>query len=270
MLAKKSTREFFEIFRSSGSKAKKIYPEEKIFQERHQDINAGITTVSPPKKEESEDKACLPPNGKDEASKGIKDGKKLTEEPRTVEPMAFSERIKSLRKEEVNLKQETIIIGAIAATFLSLACFFVGHKVGYNKGLNKGLDVDMASINEQIRVTKDEQANDRVKSVNIISKTDTPQTLDIGGGKGDLWTLRIISYSNTGTNLQRATRLAKVIKDMTGHNTFVAKDGSELTVCVGKFKDAKSQDIMDLKAKIAEIVYENKKQFKGSYPVKLR
>lgn len=269
MLAKKSTREFFEIFRTSGSK-EKIYPEEKRFQEKHQDISIGATTVSPPKKEESDTKACLLPKGKDEAGNRIKDEKKTTEPTAAVEPRAFSERIKSLRKEEVNLKQETIIIGIIAATFLSLACFFVGHKVGYNKGLNEGLDGDATSINERIGVTRDEQARDRVKSVNIISKTDTPETIDIAGGKWDLWTLRIISYSNTGPNLQRATRLTKVIKDMTGHDAFVAKDGSELTVCVGRFKDAKGQGIMDLKAKIAEIVYENKKQFKGSYPVKLR
>ena len=37
---------------------------------------------------------------------------------------------------EVVIKQETLIFGALGAVFLSLACFFIGYKIGNKDVLN--------------------------------------------------------------------------------------------------------------------------------------
>jgi hypothetical protein len=84
------------------------------------------------------------------------------------------------------------------------------------------------------------------------------------------WTLQIIIYSNTKQHMKNATNLAKAIKDMTGHNTFVAKRGKELVVCVGRFDSRNNAKIKNVLNEISNIKYEGKKQFASAYPIQIR
>ncbi len=187
----------------------------------------------------------------------------------TAESDVTPEPEKVLLKDEVHLKQETIIISAVAATFLSLACFFIGYKVGYNKGYEGGPNAEAQSGVVDDKAGKDSKTGK--KALNLFADEKEGSGLaDVKRANGDLWTLRIISYKNVSSNLVKATNLAKAIKNMTGYNSFVAKTGNELIVCVGKFKDKNDQKLFDLQIKMADLVYDNKKQFKSCYPVKLR
>lgn len=192
--------------------------------------------------------------------------------PVPAKAVSSTAEMNSIGKNEVRLKQETIIIGAVAATFLSLACFFIGYKVGYNKGIFFD-----SSESNQVKNEKNIQSLNSVStdSKNLSKFFDNKEIknsgiADIKHTTDDLWTLRMISYKNSSTNLFKATNLAKAIKSMSGVNAFVAKTGNELIVCVGKFKNSKDQKLTELQIAMAELVYEDKKQFKGCYPVKLR
>jgi len=179
---------------------------------------------------------------------------------------------KFIHKDEVRLKQETIIIGAVAATFLSLACFFIGYKVGYNKGVfaDPSVPAQVSQVDDDIIDNNKKPANKNFPLNLYTDENKRAETYGIKRAVDNLWTLRMISYKNSSSNLLKATNLAKAIKKMTGVNAFVAKTGNELIVCAGKYKDSKNQELTELQVAMADLVYENKKQFSGCYPVKLR
>lgn len=261
-MIKKDSREFFEVYRLAHLKEKTL--SEKVSEEGPEEV--GVEEKKLPPGHGSVVKADVAPVKKYGPVSWIKNTRKVSDAV-IGEVGVISEKIKSLHKEEVSIKQEMIIISAIAAVFLSLACFFVGYKVGYNKGLIGDIS---ASREEGIVERRMGHVDSEGGFAGVTPETDTGETLGSEGGKGDLWTLRIVSYKDAGSNLRKAKNLASAIKNMMGYDAFVAKVGSELIVCVGRFKDAKSPDLIDLKIKISDLVYEGKKQFKGSYPVKLR
>lgn len=262
MTAKKGNREFFEVYKLAQLKEEAL-AKERGSEEKPTEIDANVKAF--PERLELAVKADVAPVKKYGPISWIKSTRRVSDAV-IGEVDGLSEKIKSLRKEEVSIKQETIIIGAIAATFLSLACFFVGYKVGYNKGLVGDIEASKEAVVEG----RMGQVNEEGRFVDIAPKTDGIENFGSNSNKGDLWTLRIISYKNIGDNLQKAKNLAGAIKNMMGYDAFVAKVGNELIVCVGRFDDAKNPDLIDLKIKISGLVYENKKQFKESYPVKLR
>ncbi len=205
-----------------------------------------------------------------------------TETPVTSQPVsappAKQERIP--RKDEVTLRQETLIIGAIAATFLSIACFFVGYKVGFNKGsLNQAeewletiepRDVKKSTFGEkpeepplapQKAVSKSEQP------LIITKEKQTEQQKPI---IRDKWTLRVVSYKNTKESLEKAKELAKILQNSLGYDSFIVNVGKELYICVGEFETNDSADLIEAQKKLAEFKYENKKQFDGCYPIRMR
>ena len=172
----------------------------------------------------------------------------------------------------MRLKQETIIIGAVAATFLSLACFFIGYKVGYNKGVfaDSPVSAQVSQVDGDI-IDNNKKPDNKNFPLNLYTdESKSAETYGIKRAVDDLWTLRMISYKNSSSNLLKASNLAKAIKKMTGVNAFVAKTGNELIVCAGKYKDSKNQELTELQVAMSDLVYENKKQFSGCYPVKLR
>lgn len=178
-------------------------------------------------------------------------------------------------KDDVVLRQETLIIGAIAATFLSIACFFVGHKVGYNKGVMHQEEEWLESIEPQdakkttFIQPKAEEIPKKVTSKTVPVKTEKqsePQKPVIK----DKWTLRLVSYKNTKENVEKAKGLAKAVQNMVGCDAFVVNTGKEVFVCVGEFEEKDGADLMNTQKTLAEFKYENKKQFEGCYPIRMR
>jgi hypothetical protein len=175
---------------------------------------------------------------------------------------------------EVILKQETVIFGALGAVFLSLVCFFVGYKVGHinvyePEALQKS--VVYPKLDGVIKTVPQDR---EIKAVDLslpqapiaIVKQEQKQVQE----HVVKWTLQIISYSNTKQHLKQATNLAKAIKDMTGYNTFVAKRGKEIIVCAGRFKFRDSSELKEALKGISKLEYEGKRQFASSYPIQIR
>jgi hypothetical protein len=169
---------------------------------------------------------------------------------------------------EVVLKQETVIFAALGAVFLSLACFFVGYKIGHKNVLDPEVlqkSVVHHELDGRIKtVPKDRE----IKAVDLSLKQ-----APIAPVKQEhvvKWTLQIISYSNTKQHLKQATNLAKAIKGMTGYNTFVAKRGKEIVVCAGKFNFKDSSELKKALKGISKLEYEGKRQFASSYPIQIR
>ena len=196
----------------------------------------------------------------------------------TVSAPAKAERVPN--KDEVTLRQETLIIGAIAATFLSIACFFVGYKVGYNKGAMNQAEEWLETIEPQ----------ETKKSIFGQKPEEAPQAPQKGASKGeqpliitkgkqteqhkpiirDRWTLRVVSYKNTKENLEKAKELAKTLQNSLGYDSFIVNIGKELYICVGEFESNDSADLINAQKKLADFKYENKKQFDSCYPIRMR
>ncbi len=178
---------------------------------------------------------------------------------------------------KVAIKPETLIIGALCAVFLSLACFFTGYKIGHNKAL--GPKVSQGSvIHPKIGgVVKFVPQGKKIEAIDLSTnsaylrnKKEVQSTIKAQNIIDEKWTLQIISYSNTKEHMKNATNLAKAIKNMTGHNTFVAKRGKELVVCVGRFHSRNNTEIKNALNEISNIKYEGKKQFASAYPIQIR
>ena len=216
---------------------------------------------------------------KTEEAENLHDEKGATEDTPVHKEGSFSKITGFLKKDGVHLSQETIIICVVAGTFLAIACFFIGYKVGHNKGVVQKLEVDTGT--ELTKGSKKKEKNVNSKTEKQIKekepfklfskKEDNKNDISkIEKSKEDLWTLRIISYKNSRQNFLKATTLSNAVKKMTGTHSFVAKTGKELIVCVGKFKGDNDPKLAELQIKMSSLVYENKKQFKGCYPVKLK
>lgn len=276
MSAKKGRQEFFEVFRLSPADDKSE-PNKIEYQRTTHNVNVS-------EKEEAEKHKLTSKSSRAIKYEPQKWETKRESIPDEIIPKKASDivsdnaenlkgKFNSLRKEEVKLSQETIILFAIAATFLSVACFFIGYKVGHNSGIASSTENGVYKNNGRGNDSLNGNSGDKAGALNLFNESDKSGISGISGIKrssSDLWTLRIISYRNTNANLLKATNLAKAIKNMTGNNAFVAKVGKELIVCVGKFKDDNNQGLIDLQISMQDLVYENKKQFRGSYPVKLK
>lgn len=213
------------------------------------------------------------------------------------------------RKDEITLRQETLIIGAIAATFLSIACFFVGHKIGYNKaimsrveewaealesqpqdikktglGQPRSAEISQKAINKPLS-QKTEKQIDQAKTqdtrgagTEVARKTSSKVSSQKAEKSGeqpkpiikDKWTLRVISYKNTKENVERAKEVAKEIQNSLGYDAFVVNAGKEVIICVGEFEANDSADLTNVQKALAELSYRNKKQFEGCYPIRMR
>ena len=196
----------------------------------------------------------------------------------TVSAPAKAERVP--HKDEVTLRQETLIIGAIAATFLSIACFFVGYKVGYNKSAMNQAEEWLETIEPQ----------DTKKSTFGQKSEEPPQMPQKAASKGeqplvftkekqteqhkpiirDKWTLRVVSYKNTKENLEKAKELAKTLQNSLSYDSFIVNVGKELYICVGEFETNDSADLIEAQKQLVDYKYENKKQFDSCYPIRMR
>ena len=261
----KESKEFFEVFKKPEKQEGANYSI-KEFQKKQENPNVIPKPVSERKLEDTDD------DRKKEKLDWITDTKS-NDQPQS---QTVRKKPRKLFFNEVILKQETVIFGALGAVFLSLVCFFVGYKVGHinvyePEALQKSvvypkLDgviktvpqdreikaVDLSLPQAPIAIVKQEQVQKQVQE-HVVK-----------------WTLQIISYSNTKQHLKQATNLAKAIKDMTGYNTFVAKRGKEIIVCAGRFKFRDSSELKEALKGISKLEYEGKRQFASSYPIQIR
>src|SRR3990170_3082585 len=269
------SREFFEIFKQT----------EKAEDTQKMEVKPQDVSSQPPRPSGPESKPVTSPTVSSvDPLEWIKNTR--AEEPAfkgkmetpvkspTVSAPAKAERVP--HKDEVTLRQETLIIGAIAATFLSIACFFVGYKVGHNKALNQE-DEWVETI--EPREAKDTGVEQKAPVVSQKSTDKTPPSKIekqvepkpiIKDNIKVRWTLRVISYKNTKENLEKAKKIARMIQSMTGTESFIVNTGKELYICVGEFESRDGSDIFNTQKTIAELQYENKKPFEGCYPVRMK
>ncbi len=163
---------------------------------------------------------------------------------------------------DVVVKQETLIFAALGAVFLSLACFFIGYKIGNKDVLNP----EVLHNSELENNVKYVPSNKEIKAVNLAAPPSVPDKKS----ENTKWTLQIISYSNTKQHIKKARDLAKAIKNMTSYDTFVAKRGNEYVVCMGRFNSKDSKVMKKALKEISKLEYEGKKQFTSSYPIQVR
>jgi len=162
---------------------------------------------------------------------------------------------------EVVIKQETLIFGALGAVFLSLA---IGFKdVLIPETLQKS--VEYSELEGGVK------SMPRGKKINVVDLSIKKPSMITDKNAGNIkWTLQIISYSDTKQHIKKARDLAKAIKNMTNYNTFVAKRGKEIVVCTGKFNSKDSNELKKALNEISKLEYEGKKQFASSYPIQVR
>src|SRR5574340_49896 len=130
------SKEFFELFKAPQN-------EQNVQNKEATPVTESADVSQQQKSHISEDTSVKKPTVFADPLGWIKNTRKedtffkgKLEKPTVSQPIsATPKNVRNPRKEEIVLRQETLIIGAIAATFLSIACFFVGHKFGYNKGL---------------------------------------------------------------------------------------------------------------------------------------
>jgi len=172
-------------------------------------------------------------------------------------------------RNEVLIKQETLIFGALGAVFLSLACFFIGYKIGIKNVLNP--EKLQRSVEYPAALEGGVKSVPKGRKINVVDLSTKKPLKVVGEKVGNVkWTLQIISYSDTKQHIKKARDLAKAIKNMTNHNTFVAKRGKEIVVCAGKFNSKDSNELKKALSEISKLEYEGKKQFASSYPIQVR
>ncbi|HHT9120005.1 MAG TPA: SPOR domain-containing protein [Candidatus Hypogeohydataceae bacterium YC41] len=196
---------------------------------------------------------------------------------------------------------ETIVLGAVGGVLLAVGCFFLGHKLGTYKALSKAqAKTEKIAYNEK---TIPKQASSSLKPTSASSKPaspvskanhEKPQQVPTETAKAqhekpqqastekvsltpktvapskDIWSLRVISFKEGTKSEEKASDLAKVLKERTGQSAFVAKQGSQIVVCVGEFDSKDSAQLTELQKQIKEFKHEGKVQFAGCYPVRVK
>lgn len=267
------SREFFEIFKPPH-KVENIQKKEIKPQTEPAVVSPQPGTLTPDEKPVTKPISKADPLGwikKTCAEETTIKGKLGETSPVSAPPK--DERI--LRKDEVILRQETLIVGAIAATFLSIACFFIGHKVGYNKGIMSQAEEWLETIEPQGTkrtpfgqpepVEVPQKVTSKVAPIKSEKQVEQPKPII-----KDKWTLRVISYKNTKENIERAKEIAKEIQNMLGYDAFIVNTGKEIFICVGEFEESNNADLITAQKTLAEFKYENRKQFEGCYPIRMR
>ncbi len=189
---------------------------------------------------------------------------------------------------------ETIVLGAVGGVLLAVGCFFLGLKLGDHRNLAKGqlesattkvataekgspkrpAPVAKAQV-PAAKVPQEKPGNVPIAKVShekpnnapVAKASFTPKAVP---AEKDTWSLRVIAYKEGGKGIERATNLATTLKERTGHDAFVAKQGSTIVVCLGEFDSRDSAQLLELQKSIRELKYENKMQFAGCYPVKVK
>lgn len=266
------SREFFEIFKPP-QKAEETQGKETLSQQESTDVSSQPGTVIPEDKpvSKADPLAWIKKTCAEETT--VKE--KPVESRQVSAPSKKDERV--LRRDEVVLRQETLIIGAIAATFLSIACFFIGHKVGYNKGILSQAEEWLETIEPQQDAKRPPFG--QPEPVEVSQKAATNKTTPVKSEKQieqpkpiikDKWTLRIVSYKNTKENVEKAKEIAKTIQNALGYDTFIVNTGREIFICAGEFEEIDNADLINTQKALAEFKYENRKQFEGCYPIRMR
>ncbi len=262
----KGSRVFFEVYRKQMK--------EEPLPEQKPPSATDVIARSESDEAISRGKVEVATNADDFAPRGT------SHEARATRQEAWQQRL-GLKRDEVYIRQDTLIYAALGAVFLSLGCFFIGHKLGYDKGCKTELINVKPAKQDSVGSTKEnalqptakkaEEAQDAVP----VAASQTPQTIQCqppvsGGSKEEKWTLRIISYKTGDQNTKKASELARTIQKEIGHDAFVAKTSHELVVCVGKFDNRDNSELLALQKELKDFKYDNKKQFKSCYPVRLR
>ncbi len=250
----KEAKEFIEVFKKPHEA--EIKHDSKVLQ--REQVNP--TVLPRPEQKESQD--IIDENKNTKQLNWIKDTQ-IEKEIQTE-----TKKSRKLFLNEVVIKQETLIFGALGAVFLSLACFYVGYKVGIKDVLNPETlqkSVEYSELEGGVKSVP------RGKKINAVDLSMKKPSMITGKNAGNIkWTLQIISYSNTKQHVKKARDLAKAIKNMTNYNTFVAKRGKEIVVCTGKFNSKDSNELKKALNAISKLEYEGKKQFASSYPIQVR
>ena len=255
----KESKEFFEVFKKPGKQEGASYSI-KEFQRKQENPTVIPKPVPERKPEDTDD------DRKKEKLDWITDTKS-NDQPQY---QTVRKKPRKLFFNEVILKQETVIFGALGAVFLSLVCFFVGYKVGHINVYEPEVLQKAVVYPKLDGVIKTVPQDREIKAVDLslpqapiaIVKQEQEHVVK--------WTLRIISYSNTKKHLKQAANLAKAIKNMTGYNTFVAKMGKEIIVCAGRFNLKDSSELKETLKGISKLEYEGKRQFASSFPIQIK
>ncbi len=259
----KESKEFFEVFKTPHDAEDKC--DSKVLQ--REQVNP---TVFPRPGQKRSEEDTVPDTIRDENKEteqlgwiqdSRKDGEVPTDTKKPIKP-------RKLFLNEVVIKQETLIFSALGAVFLSLACFFVGYKIGIKNELAPEIVQKSVEYAELEGGVKSVPKGREIKAVDLSPKKPLMVTDKKAGNVK--WTLQIISYSDTKQHIKKARDLAKAIKNMTNYNTFVAKRGKEIVVCTGKFNSKDSNELKKALNSISKLEYEGKKQFASSYPIQVR
>jgi len=250
----KESKEFFEVFKKPHEA--EIKHDSKVLQ--REQVNP--TVLPRPDQKESQD--IIDENKNTKQLNWIKDTQ-IEKEIQTE-----TKKSRKLFLNEVVIKQETLIFGALGAVFLSLACFYVGYKIGIKDELNPETLQKSVEYSELEGGVKSVPRGKKINAVDLSMKK--PSMITDKNAGNIKWTLQIISYSNTKQHIKKARDLAKAIKNMTNYNTFVAKRGKEIVVCTGKFNSKDSNELKKALNEISKLEYEGKKQFASSYPIQVR
>ncbi len=255
----KESKEFFEVFKTPKKQEGTNYSI-KEFQRKQENPNVLPKPVPERKPEDTDD------DRKKEELDWIMDTKS-NDQPQS---QTVRKKPRKLFFNEIILKQETVIFGALGAVFLSLVCFFVGYKIGHRNELEPDVLQKSVVYPKLAGGVKIAPQNMEIKAVDL-SLPQVPVTIVKQEQEPVVkWTLQIISYSNTKQHLKQAANLAKAIKSMTGYNTFVAKRGKEIVVCAGRFNLKDSSELKEALKGISKLEYEGKRQFASSYPIQIR
>ncbi|MBI5124803.1 MAG: hypothetical protein HZA70_01055 [Planctomycetes bacterium] len=110
-------------------------------------------------------------------------------------------------------------------------------------------------------------SQEKPSNVAVAKATPTPKA---AASDKDTWSLRVVSYKEGAKSIEKATGLATLLKERTGHDAFVARQGSQIVVCLGEFDSRNSTQLEELQKQLKGFKYEDKMQFAGCYPVKVK